>query len=153
MYVGDPTVVMLVPSRKTSYPVTATSSVEADQVRVTCVELWAFAARFAGTEGALVSAGVVALTDALEAEVTWLLELLARARAARALAGELEPLLAGQPPAEVLGPARERVRDALEQEQRDAAAEVAAALDGARYFALLDALDPAPLGCESVTQG
>ncbi len=67
--VGAGTVVSAVgdPSRNTSYPVTATLSVEADQLNAIDVELVAFAVRLAGVLGGRVS-GVVTVAVLLVSE-------------------------------------------------------------------------------------
>jgi len=65
-----PTVTRAAPSRTTSYPLTATLSVDAFHVSCTDVEVGVFADRFFGVVGAVVSAAAAGPANATERPAT-----------------------------------------------------------------------------------
>lgn len=81
------------------------------------------------------------VTDPIRDELQWLGRVLAGARDTEVLRERLEKLVDAQPPELVLGPVAARIGSTLAAQARDADAEVAAALDSDRYFALLHALE------------
>ena len=80
-------------------------------------------------------------TDPVRQELKWLGEVLGRPRDTEVLHWRLRDLVAAQPSELVLGPVGRRVDLEMRDRHRDALADLAAALDGDRYFRLLDALD------------
>jgi CHAD domain-containing protein len=80
-------------------------------------------------------------TGGMLAELRWLGGVLGEARDAEVLASRLAHNLRTIPPELVLGPAEARVQGHFAPVQAAARANVVAALDSARYFALRDALD------------
>jgi len=81
------------------------------------------------------------VTDPIRDELQWLGIVLAGARDTEVLRERLEKLVDAQPPELMLGPVAARIGSTLAAQARDADAEVAAALDSDRYFALLHALE------------
>jgi CHAD domain-containing protein len=82
-----------------------------------------------------------AQTEPVRAELKWLGQVLGRARDAEVLHSRLLDLLGELPRELVLGPVKRRLDLELSERQAVAHAQVVAALDGRRYFRLLDALD------------
>jgi CHAD domain-containing protein len=80
-------------------------------------------------------------TTELIAGLKWLGTVLGDARDAEVLASRLDRNLRATPPEQVLGPVIARVQGHFAPVQAAAREAVLAALDSARYFALLDALD------------
>lgn len=80
-------------------------------------------------------------TRRLAAELKWLGTVLGAARDCEVLAGHLRAALAEIPTELVIGPVQARVQGHYAPVCADARAELLAALDSARYFSLLDALD------------
>ena len=80
-------------------------------------------------------------SEGMLAELKWLGGVLGEARDAEVLASRLAHNLRTLPPELVLGPAEARVQGHFAPIQAAARANVLAALDSARYFALRDALD------------
>ena len=80
-------------------------------------------------------------TDPVRQELKWLGQVLGRPRDTEVLHWRLRDLVAAQPSELVLGPVGRRVDLEMRDRHRDALADLAAALDGDRYFRLLDALD------------
>ena len=80
-------------------------------------------------------------TDPVRQVLKWLGEVLGRPRDTEVLHWRLRDLVAAQPSELVLGPVGRRVDLEMRDRHRDALADLAAALDGDRYFRLLDALD------------
>jgi CHAD domain-containing protein len=79
--------------------------------------------------------------EALREELARLEGLLGAARSARAVAAELDALLATQPADQVLGPVGPRLHAALQREVQASESAVGAALGDQRYFRLLDDLE------------
>lgn len=82
-----------------------------------------------------------AVTDPLRDELTHLAGALGAARDTEVLRDRLLAAIDAEPVELVLGPVRQRVLDELGGRYRQAHAAVVAELDGARYLALLEALD------------
>ena len=80
-------------------------------------------------------------TEHLAGELRWLAGLLGGPRDAEVLAGQLQASLGEIPAGALAGPARARVQGHFEPVRAQARAELLAALDSARYLALLDELD------------
>lgn len=80
-------------------------------------------------------------TDPIRDELRHLAGILGAARDAEVLRERLRATVADLPPELVLGPVAQRIDDELGAEHRAAHRSVVAELDGARYAALLDALD------------
>ena len=80
-------------------------------------------------------------TDPVRQELKWLGLVLGRPRDTEVLHWRLRDLVATQPGELVLGPVAARVDLELRDRHRAAHADLVAALDGDRYFRLLDALD------------
>jgi inorganic triphosphatase YgiF len=80
-------------------------------------------------------------TDDLRAELRWLGGVLAEARDAQVLARRLDEMVAAQPVELVLGPVTRRIDGELGARYQAGRDEGAVALDGDRYFRLLDRLD------------
>jgi len=80
-------------------------------------------------------------TDPVRQELKWLGQVLGRPRDTEVLHWRLRDLVATQPGELVLGPVGARVDLELRDRHRAAHADLVAALDGDRYFRLLDALD------------
>ncbi|MHB8186655.1 MAG: CYTH and CHAD domain-containing protein [Dermatophilaceae bacterium] len=80
-------------------------------------------------------------TDPVRQELNWFGQVLGRPRVTEALHWRLGDLVAAQPDELVLGPVGHRVDLKLGDRHRAALADLVAALDGDRYFRLLDALD------------
>jgi CHAD domain-containing protein len=80
-------------------------------------------------------------TDPVRAELKWLGQALGRPHDAEVLHRRMRDLLATQPDKLDLGPIRSRLDLDLDDRHRGALAALLAALDGDRYFRLLDALD------------
>jgi CHAD domain-containing protein len=80
-------------------------------------------------------------TDPVRQELKWLGQVLGRPRDTEVLHWRLRDLVAAQPGELVLGPVGARVDLELGDRHRVAHADLVAALDGDRYFRLLDALD------------
>src|ERR1019366_1986637 len=80
-------------------------------------------------------------TDPVRQELKWLGQVLGRPRDTEVLHWRLRDLVAAQPVELVLGPVGARVDLELRDRHRGAHADLVAALDGDRYFRLLDALD------------
>jgi len=74
-------------------------------------------------------------------ELKWLGEVLGPARDLEVLQERFEEATAAQPTEEVAGPVRQRFIRYFARREADAAADVRAALDDPRYFALLDDID------------
>lgn len=79
--------------------------------------------------------------DDLRAELKWLAGVLGEARDCEVLAGALHGRIAELPGELVLGPVQARISAHFAPRAASARGEVVAALDSARYLALLDALD------------
>lgn len=82
-----------------------------------------------------------AVTEPLRAELRWLAGELGGARDGEVVRQRCAELLAAQPGGLALGPVARRVRTHFDAAHRAARQQVRCALDSARYFALLDALD------------
>ncbi|TGN63250.1 CYTH and CHAD domain-containing protein [Nocardioides eburneiflavus] len=80
-------------------------------------------------------------TDSLGQELRWLGQALAPARDAQVLRERLIELVAAEPDHLVLGPVAAVIDDDLRAAERDAREATLVALEGQRYFRLLDALD------------
>jgi CHAD domain-containing protein len=80
-------------------------------------------------------------TDPVRAELKWLGQVLGRPRDTEVAHWRLRDLVAAQPVELVLGPVGARIDLELRDRHRGAHADLVAALDGDRYFRLLDALD------------
>ncbi|HEY6794198.1 MAG TPA: CYTH and CHAD domain-containing protein [Kineosporiaceae bacterium] len=81
------------------------------------------------------------VTDPLREELRWLGSVLGAARDAEVIRDHLRAVVRAEPPDLVLGPVQSRIVTALGTRYRTAHDAVLAELDGARYYALLDALD------------
>ena len=81
------------------------------------------------------------ITDPLREELKWLGEVLGGARDAEVIRDHLTQVLAAEPGDLVLGPVQEWIVATMSARHRRAHDEVLAELDGARYAALLDALN------------
>ncbi|MBC7549829.1 MAG: CYTH and CHAD domain-containing protein [Cellulomonas sp.] len=106
----------------------------AHQMRVTTHQLLFALATF----GPLMDRGA---TDQLRGELGWLAGLLGADRAARVASDRLADLIAQEPADLVLGPIDQRLRASLSAERDATHRRVLEALDSARYFRLLDAID------------
>lgn len=84
--------------------------------------------------------------DELREELRWLGQVLSPARDAQVIRGRLEAALEAEPRELVLGPALNRLRLELAREQSQGLANAKEALDSARYYRLLDALDTLAAG-------
>ncbi|CAA9221748.1 MAG: CHAD domain containing protein, partial [uncultured Corynebacteriales bacterium] len=82
-----------------------------------------------------------AAADGLRAELKWLAEVLGRVRDAEVMAERLERSLTALPAEQVVGPVRARLVGGLHARTARERRALVAALNGARYAALLDALD------------
>jgi CHAD domain-containing protein len=80
-------------------------------------------------------------TEALRGELSWLADRLGGVRDAQVMEQRLHAAVAAQPPDLVVGPVYSRIHGDLDADLRDARRELDAALDGVRYFRLLDELD------------
>jgi CHAD domain-containing protein len=80
-------------------------------------------------------------TEQLSGELRWLGTLLGAARDSEVLSGHLRRHLRETPAEQVIGPVQARVRGHFASAGAAARAEMLAALDSERYFALLDELD------------
>lgn len=80
-------------------------------------------------------------TDPVRLELRWLGEQLGAVRDVQVQRDRLRARLARQPPDLVLGPVRRRIDLELRRRERVALRRLRAALEGARYFRLLDAMD------------
>jgi CHAD domain-containing protein len=80
-------------------------------------------------------------TDPLRAELKWLGQVLGGSRDAEVLHRRMRALIAAQPEDPVLGQVTDRIDQELGERRKVAVADLRAALDGKRYFRLLDALD------------
>ncbi|QWZ09888.1 CYTH and CHAD domain-containing protein [Nocardioides panacis] len=90
------------------------------------------------TYGPLFEPGAV---DPLGEELRWLGQALSAARDAQVLRERLHLLVAAEPPELVLGPVMNRIDDELRIAERAGREQALRALDGERYFRLLDSLD------------
>ena len=79
--------------------------------------------------------------DTIGEELRWLGQSLAEARDAQVLRERLDDLLDSEPTDLVLGPVRTRIDDELSSAYRTGREQALAALDGDRYFRMLDSLD------------
>lgn len=82
-----------------------------------------------------------ARTDLVRDELKWLGSMLGGARDAEVLHARLHDLAAAQPPELILGPVLRRIDLEMGERHRAARSRLLAALDGKRYFRLLDTLD------------
>jgi CHAD domain-containing protein len=80
-------------------------------------------------------------TEPIRHELRWLIGVLGRVRDAEVLDDRLVGTIRGLPPDMVVGPVRSRVGSELEERKATASARMQTALDGGRYFALLDRLE------------
>lgn len=80
-------------------------------------------------------------TEALRGELSWLADRLGGVRDRQVMTTRLHRAIGQQPPELVVGPVEARIREHLDADLAQGREELAAALDGSRYFALLDSLD------------